>query len=100
MVAKKFGYVKIESNSSSSLYNDFRNVDKLRKELHGKPITEKSIVNAMQKVGFAKYDSEKLGIFDFWKEDGIAIVGKFYNGEYTPSVRLSWRTEYPDALFE
>lgn len=103
-MVKKFGYVSIESNSINSLSNNYQNIEKLRKELYGKPITEKSIMNALNKVEIRKYpsSSEKMGIFMFCPEDRLALIGRWIKCEndYHPSIRITWSDNEKTSISE
>ena len=73
----KFGYVTIESHTINALSNNFENIESLRKELYGKPITEKAVNDALKKVDIRKYkgSNDRVGIFMFCPEDCKIVIG-------------------------
>lgn len=103
-MTKKFGYVYIDSNNMNALSNNYQNIDKFRKELYGKPITEKSVMNALAKVEIRKYpsSSEKMGIFMFCPEDRLILIGRWTEGEndYHPSIRITWNNNEITSISE
>ena len=95
-----FGYTEIVSNTCSSLSNDFSNSNELRRVLQGKPICAESILDAMEKVHFAKYDSDHCGIHSFFPDKGKCFVGKVNrdNGKVYASVEISWTVKDPSVV--
>lgn len=93
-----FGWTSIESNSMNALSNDWHHVDELRRELQGKEICEKSIIDAIRKVGFAKYGtSYDVGVHSFFPDKGICYVGRPNRLDNTngvcANVRIKWDVE-------
>lgn len=82
---KRFGFTDIRSNSVDSIHNNYQNIDDLRRELQGKPISEKSINAALKKVNFSKYN-QPVFVHSFYPDAGYAYVG--VNGK--ASVVISW----------
>lgn len=79
-----FGYTDIKSNTYDAISNNYQNVDDLRRELQGKPISVKTINDALKKVKFSKYGT--ASVHSFYPDAGKAFVGN--NGH--ASVVISW----------
>lgn len=86
-----FGWTSIRSNSCNALSNQYQHENELRKELQGKPISTDTIINAMRKVGFAKYGSQNCGVHSFFPDVGKCYVSTDY-GKYA-SVVIEWSVE-------
>lgn len=90
-----FGYTEIRSNSISALSNDYGHENELRKELQGKPIKPETILAAMEKVQFAKYDL--AGVHSFFPDAGKCFVGRVNRdtGKAYAAVVISWKVPDP-----
>lgn len=86
-----FGWTEIKSNNCSALSNGYKNWNELRKELRGKPISEKTIVDAMRKVKFDLYEPQSSGVHSFFPEAGKCYIGK-ENGKFA-NVLIEWSVD-------
>lgn len=92
-----FGYTEIRSNSISALSNSYHHEDELRKELQGKPISQDTILAAMEKVQFSKYGH--AGVHSFFPDAGKCFVGRIDQlnpgKAYAAAVVISWTVPDP-----
>lgn len=84
-----FGYVTVGSASMSAYSNNYKNSNELALELKDKPVSQKSIEDALKKVQLSRF-RDPIFVHSYYPERGLCFVGPMYQGQPCKSIRIAW----------